>query len=350
LRAGLQGSEEHFLSLSQHRTLENLTEEVIMKTVFSIGLVLLATVALADGPDSDIARLSVFAARNQSVFVAYSKPQNRTYYVFPNGSRAVHPQPAEEAQIHRNMLSELGGHDAYPAISPGSDQIAFVKKRTPEFKSVEVMSVVDLSSGRATEVEALPAGVEVQQLSWSPNGDRIAVIMRHDAELKLSILHLKSAAVEDVPLPPDLKPFSVSWSPDAKQMVVCEIDPSGGLALYVFDTKTGRQRLLTLGGAPAWSPDGSAIAFRDRDACFTIKPDGTAKTFLFRKAVSFFSQQFLVGPLVWSPDMRSLIFHRTDGSDGYDRKIYVFDLKDRTKRLIYSGGRLEVVAWRLAKI
>ena len=98
-----------------------------MKSVSSIGLLLLATVALADDPDSDIARLSVFAARNQSVFVAYSKPQNRTYYIFPKGSRAVHPQPAEEAEIHRNMLSELGGHDAYPAVSPASDQISFVK-------------------------------------------------------------------------------------------------------------------------------------------------------------------------------------------------------------------------------
>ena len=211
------------------------------------------------------------------------------------------------------------------------------------------MSVVDLSSGRATEVETLPAGVEVQQLSWSPDGNRIAAVMRQDTELKLSIRDIKSGASEEIPLPSNVRPFSVSWAPDAKQMVVCEIDPSGGLALYILDTTTGQQSLLTKGTAPSWSPDGSAIAFRDGDACFTIKPDGTAKTFLFSKAVSFFSQQFLVGPLVWSPDMRSLIFHRTDGSAGYDRKIYVFDLKDRTTKLIYSGGRLEVVAWRPAK-
>ena len=57
----------------------------------------------------------------------------------------------------------------------------------------------------------------------------------------------------------------------------------------------------------------------------------------------------LTGPLVWSPDKHYLIYHTEDGRIGDQRKIYLFDLNTKKSEEIFSGGRLEIINWRLTE-
>lgn len=151
---------------------------------------------------------------------------------------------------------------------------------------------------------------------------------------------------------------SISWSPNGKEIVVQEqLDVSSkeahSYAVVVVNRETKARRVAEYGRDPSWSPDGELIAYVDEDGenCHTIKPDGTNKQRLFSyKESPFFARGYrLTGPLVWSPDMRYLIYHREDGSTGDKRKIYLFDLKSKKQDEIFSGSRLEIMTWAIAE-
>jgi TolB protein len=144
-----------------------------------------------------------------------------------------------------------------------------------------------------------------------------------------------------------------SFSPDGT-MVVYEYD----LRLYVVDADGGTPRLLAVAdprcycflGSPAWSPDGSRIAFTQYDenkgtfSIGTVEPDGTGR----REVIDLgeCGGGGCTGGLAWAPDGQRLAFHSRRNSSHVGFDIYVVSADGSGLRQITArGGDNEFPAW-----
>lgn len=104
-----------------------------------------------------------------------------------------------------------------------------------------------------------------------------------------------------------------SWSPNGLRLVfertAWRESRLRSLGVYRVDATGGGLRRLTAGSAPAWSPDGTLIAFVRGGGVFAIKPDGTGERRLTTTA------RKTIGPLSWSPDSTRIAVSR--GGDIY---------------------------------
>jgi TolB protein len=119
-----------------------------------------------------------------------------------------------------------------------------------------------------------------------------------------------------------LSDYSPAWSPDGTQIAFAsDRDPdSGGNDIYVIDVASGEVTRLTRGGGideyPTWSPDGSRMAY----ACsHGILPEGTADFEICVMGADGANQQQLTDAdglsdyPAWSPDGRQIAFMSTRG-------------------------------------
>jgi TolB protein len=128
------------------------------------------------------------------------------------------------------------------------------------------------------------------------------------------------------------------WSPDGKNIVFSS-DRDGNMEIYVMNVETALQnggvvevqRLTNHEGddmLPAWSPDGSQIAFSsDHDGdleIFVMNADGTNLRQLT-------SNSILDSKPSWSPDGTKIVF---DSGGGYNRDIYIMDADGSNPQLI----------------
>ncbi|MFN8523867.1 MAG: prolyl oligopeptidase family serine peptidase [Chloroflexota bacterium] len=113
-------------------------------------------------------------------------------WLFDVSKGKTRPLVEEEAE-HGGPVWGPGGMRY--AWSPTGGEIAFI--RTSEGRST--VQIVDVTTGDRRAVG--PDGGSVQAVSWSPIGDRLALLWsRSDRPTRVSILHLASGALQDVAL------------------------------------------------------------------------------------------------------------------------------------------------------
>lgn len=125
--------------------------------------------------------------------------------------------------------------------------------------------------------------------------------------------------------------YNSVWSPDGKKIVR---STSSGLGswIYIANTDDSNKTYLTEGWDPAWSPDGTTIAFIrflaawQTELC-TIPADGTEEPKVLVKGDSPEAP-------IWSPDSEKIAFHEYS-----EQCIYVINADGTGKvKLAYGGG------------
>jgi len=237
-----------------------------------------------------------------------------------------------------DQISRLG----YPSLSRDGRYCAFVKKLGVHDNVVEqAIWLFDIQTKNSTEL--IQGRLGVWSLSWSPNGKEIAFV--RDSENGNRGLYAINIATREIrelvppetgpdhlKLPPRHYQSLVSWSPDGGEIA---LETKEGVVLVDLATRK-MSKLVDGGQSPAWSPDGKLIAYlMDAQHCFTITPSGIENTLVFSYKKKDSIDYSLLGPIVWAPDMRSLICNREAGMIGDQRQAYLVNLADKSKKKIF---------------
>ena len=270
-----------------------------------------------------------------------------------------------------------------PAWSPDGARIAFLRREGNAYY-VWVMNADGTDARRVTEPgpgdvvagEVSGDSMWSSRLSWSPEGTRIAFGGRETglpcpaegcAYLDLDIF---SVGV-DVPGPVNLThttqtdEWDPAWAPDDDTIVFVRADRKGGEPphperipqLYIMSADApGVGRLTNLPGSavsPAWSPDGTRIAFESDGDVYVMNADGTG----LRRLAVLPPEAESAAPHpsygnyepAWSPDGTRIVF-ASDRDAGRDLYVMPADgTEDQAVRLTDLSGDEWQPAWRPAR-
>ena len=255
--------------------------------------------------------------------------------------------------------------DDGPDLSPDASQVAFSTDRGSVNDEVGI-AVVSRNGGairRLTEPES-QGNIQLLDLepAWSPDGQSILfsrVYLNTDTG-DLWPLRLYTVSVNGgppVPVRDSEGAVSADWSPDGKRLVYLDGSDDRSF-IYTVDLTGANKQYLVTGEAPAWSPDGTHIAYTrlvERDSNTARGADITDVGLI---STQTFSHTDFVPPagaartavdnVAWSADGNSVLFDRATYDSAGDlgpSHIFGTDLTGfRTRRQVVPGTGDEYAA------
>ena len=209
-----------------------------------------------------------------------------------------------------------------PAQSPDGTRIAFTSSR--DFNSE--IYVMDADGGAPRNLTLHDAWDE--GAAWSPDGERIAFTSDRNGDVEefggrfntdIFVMNADGSGVEQVTSDPLSRSASQpAWSPDGSSIA---FGRSGG-GIFVLELSSGEAWNLTdAGWAPSWSPDGRWIAYMrtvefEESHVWKIPAAGGEPTQLTQG-------RFFRRSPTWSPDGARIVFAREDRVEGVAYDLYV---------------------------
>jgi Tol biopolymer transport system component len=183
-------------------------------------------------------------------------------------------------------------NDRWPVWSPDGTRIAFVRD-VREAEAPNDAILVTSADGRDERRLAVEYGGVNSSLAWSPDGTKVA----YSAFGRAVVANADGSSTRGL-----TAGESPTWSADGHELAfVGRADGIPSLRVIRVDGTGERTLVPHVGGGaqPAWSPDGTVIAFNQGNALKVVRPDGTGERTLARNAA---------GSIRWSPDGTKLAF------------------------------------------
>jgi dipeptidyl aminopeptidase/acylaminoacyl peptidase len=252
-------------------------------------------------------------------------PRYHLYRMRPDGSAVVDLTPTSDGQ--EGEWSPDGGRIAFTSYRDGNAEIYLM--------NADGSGVRRLTGNPADDTEP----------TWSPDGRKIAFVSTRDFGSNIYTMNADGSAVVSLTTAGGFHP---SWSLDGTSIAfsrvvqLCQFDvcladvfviPAvGGSATNLTRNKSGTAY------EPAWSPDGSRIAYSQDRRIWTIRADGTEKTGLTA------GQEFVQDvEVVWSPDGSKLSVTRLLE----DAEVFVMSADGSDPTAISNNpGNDHVTSWR----
>ena len=240
-----------------------------------------------------------------------------------------------------------GGTFSQPSWAPDGTTLAYVYRGT-NFADIFVSDDQGQSQTRLTTSQSTVLDNNDWNFrpTWSPDGGFIAFVSDHSTAFPtVQVMGADGTGRRALPTPglQEEAADSMSWSPDGLQIAVTFYNEPGPTQIALVPVATPgapRQnaRMLTsqIGGAldPAWSPDGTWLAFAGHDGyatdIYAIHPDGSSVTRLT-------SDGQLARSPAWSPDGQHVAY--LSNHTGYF-ELWVVDVRvDASGALVASPPR-----------
>lgn len=221
----------------------------------------------------------------------------------------IEPDGSGDTQLTTNSYSNLD-----PVWSPTGNEIAFVieggYETFPSDYDGEIW-VMDRNGGSLRQITRSDGWS--YQPTWSPDGSKIAftsdradLISGTGGQADLYVTDsVGLSSVTRLTNSPETEGFP-AWSPDGTKIAfVRSSGMPGAGTIYVMSVDGSDVTPITMGpddSAPDWSPDGSQIVFQRADQVYLMEADGSNPRFLVKGTTPR-----------WSPDGRWVIFSDEEG-------------------------------------
>jgi Tol biopolymer transport system component len=306
------------------------------------------TIAKAGMTSSLGAAASVHRMSNGKIAFSVS---NDGAYRNVGGYRLDVINPDGTGQKHLTALCPADCRIEGIAWSPHGTRLAFLQgESNPWLHTTMSLFVVNADGSgekRLARCELLEGcdWIYRSRLSWSPDGSKIVFSdrqsvyvvkvngggLRRLTHCSVTLTHSASGAItgRDKNSCQDIGP---AWSPDGSRIAFERLGNTDS-GVYVVNADGSGLKALTQGGGPVWSPDGRSIAFIGSNGIYAVNPDGSHLKFLV-------SRPPVGGPSIpsWSPDRTRILYFSTPKGPQNRIEMWVMNANGTgRRRLSYSA-------------